>query len=90
MCTCWIILNLNFFSDPSIYVYIYVNCPFIYFRRNLLIPHASITRSQSSVYEREREAQQDPRRNRSGSQGHLSFEEVCRQRTSDSTVSNPS
>ncbi|KAJ1532261.1 hypothetical protein ONE63_000877 [Megalurothrips usitatus] len=55
-------------------------------RRNLLIPHASITRSQSSVYERERDAQQEARRSRSGSQGHLSFEEVCRQRTLDSSI----
>ncbi|KAE8750073.1 hypothetical protein FOCC_FOCC003197 [Frankliniella occidentalis] len=53
---------------------------------NRLIPHASITRSQSSVYEREREAQQESRRTRSGSQGHLSFEEVCRQRTLDSSI----
>ena len=52
-------------------------------RRNLLIPHASITRSQSSVYERERETQQEARQSRSGSQGHISFEEVCRQRTVD-------
>lgn len=59
----------------------------LFYRRNLLIPHASITRSQSSVYERERDAQEEARRGRSGSQGHLSFEEVCRQRTLDSPVS---